>query len=48
MLTHDVQDLSFLNQGHADQRLAYTWFLKIDPVQIVGMLVSMCVHIQGY
>ena len=48
MLTPDVQDLSFLNQGHADQRLAYTWFLKIDPVRIVSMHVSMCVHAQGY
>ena len=26
---------SFLNQTHA-------WFLKIDPVQIVGMRVCVC------
>ena len=29
--------MAFLNQVCAGHRLARTWFLKIDPVQIVGM-----------
>ena len=29
----------FLNQAHVRHRLASAWFLKIDPVQIVGMCV---------
>ena len=33
----------FLNQARASRRLARTWFLKIDPVQIVGMCVRVCV-----
>ena len=33
--------LIFLNQ-------VCTWFLKIDPVRIVGMRVCVCVHIRGY
>ena len=31
----------FLNQVH-------TWFLKIDPVRIIGMCVRVCVRAQGY
>ena len=26
-------------------RPAHTWFLKIDPVRIVGMCVSVCVRV---
>ena len=35
--------LKFLNQAHA-------WFLKIDPVRIVGMRVRVCVCVRtrGY
>ena len=29
----------FLNQAHAGHRPTCTWFLKIDPVRIVGMRV---------
>ena len=33
----------FLNQAHTGLRLVRTWFLKIDPVRIVGMRVCVCV-----
>ena len=33
----------FLNQAYAGQRLAHAWFLKIDPVRIVGIRVCVCV-----
>ena len=32
----------FLNQACASCRPAHAWFLKIDPVQIVGMCVHVC------
>ena len=32
-----------LNQARADLWQARAWFLKIDPVQIVGMHACMCV-----
>ena len=42
----------FLNQARASCRPAHAWFLKIDPVQIVGMCVHVCmcvcVRAQGY
>ena len=40
----------FLNQARASHRPAHTWFLKIDPVQIVSMraCVCVCVLAQGY
>ena len=34
--------VSFLNQAHTGCRMAHAWFLKIDPVWIVGMHVRMC------
>ena len=33
----------FLNQVRTDHRPERTWFLKIDPVQIIGMSVRVCV-----
>ena len=30
-----------LNQAHAGHRSARTWFLKIDPVRIVGVCVCV-------
>ena len=36
-------DLNFLNQACAGLRPACTWYLKIDPVQIVG--VCACVYV---
>ena len=33
----------FLNQASASHRPVRTWFLKIDPVWIVGMRVCVCV-----
>ena len=33
----------FLNQARAGHRPARAWFLKIDPVRIVGMHVRVCV-----
>ena len=41
---------SFLNQARVGLQPALTWFLKIDPVWIVGMRVSVCVCVraQGY
>ena len=35
----------FLNQARAGLRPARAWFLKIDPVQIVGMRVCVCVSV---
>ena len=26
----------------------HTWFLEMDPVQIIGMRVCVCVRAQGY
>ena len=37
-----------LNQAHAGRRPARAWFLKIDPVWIVGMRACVCVRTQGY
>ena len=39
------ESIWFLNQVRAGHRLACTWFLKIDPVQIVSMCVRMCVFV---
>ena len=33
-------EMALLNQAH---RLVRAWFLKIDPMQIVGMRVHVCV-----
>ena len=33
----------FLNQVRAGRRVAHAWFLKIDPVRVVGMHVCVCV-----
>ena len=38
---------SFLNQARAGHRLACAWFLKINPVQIVGMHVCVCVRVRA-
>ena len=35
-----------LNQTRAGHRPVRAWFLKIDPVRIIGMCV--CVHARGY
>ena len=35
-------DEAFLNQARADLGPVHTWFLKIDPVWIVGMRVRVC------
>ena len=37
-----INPYSFLNQVRAGLQLACTWFLKIDPVQIVSMRVHVC------
>ena len=37
-----------LNQAPASHRLACTWFLKIDPVQIVGVHVCVCVCVSTH
>ena len=34
--------ICLLNQMHASHRLARAWFLKIDPVQVVGMHACVC------
>ena len=33
----------FLNQARAGRRPVHAWFLKIDPVWIVGMHACVCV-----
>ena len=44
----------FLNQARTGRRPARAWFLKIDPVRIVGMracvcvCVCVCVRARGY
>ena len=44
--------LLFLNQARVDRRLARVWFLKVDPVWIIGMRVRVyacvCVRARGY
>ena len=35
----------FLNQARAGHRPVCTWFLKIDPVRIVGMHVCLCMRV---
>ena len=35
----------FLNQAHTGCRPVHTWFLKIDPVQIIGMHICVCVRV---
>ena len=37
---------NLLNQACAGLRPAHTWFLKIDPVQIVSMCVCVCVFVR--
>ena len=37
-----------LNQARAGHRRVHAWFLKIDPVRIVGMRVCVCVRARGY
>ena len=37
----------FLNQVRAGHRPVCAWFLKIDPVQIVGMRVCACVCVSA-
>ena len=32
----------FLNQARADLWLVRAWFLKIDPVRIVGICICVC------
>ena len=44
IVAHTVPYLfSFLNQARVGLKSALTWFLKIDPVQIIGMRVCVCV-----
>ena len=38
-------ELSFLNQARAGHRPTRTWFLIIDPVQIVGIRVCVCLFV---
>ena len=38
-----VIDSVFLNQARTGHRLAHAWFLKTDPLWIVGMRVRVCV-----
>ena len=39
---HSHYSLLLLNQTGAGHRPARAWFLKIDPVRIVGMRVRVC------
>ena len=41
-----VDTVLFLNQTRAGHRPARAWFLKIDPVRIVGMCVCVCVRVR--
>ena len=34
---------AFLSQARAGHRPTRAWFLKIDPVRVVGMCVRVCV-----
>ena len=37
----------FLNQARAGPRPVCAWFLKFDPVRIVGMRVRVCVCVSA-
>ena len=37
--------LMLLNQARTGHRPAHAWFLKIDPVRIIGMRVCVCVFV---
>ena len=52
LLMHSLPDMilimyftwpCFLNQVHASHRQVRAWFLKIDPLQNIGMRVYVCV-----
>ena len=47
-----IEILVLLNQARAGRRAVRAWFLKIDPVRIVGMracvCVCLCVRARGY
>ena len=36
---------ALLNQARAGHRLALAWFIKIDPVWIIGMHVCVCIYV---
>ena len=38
--------MKFLNQACAGHSPVHAWFLKIDPVRIVGMRVRVCVCVR--
>ena len=43
ILTYLRHGGGFLNQARSSHRPARAWFLKIDPVPIVGMRACLCV-----
>ena len=43
-----ITDYEVFNQARASHRPAHAWFLKIDPVRIVGMRVRVCVCLCVY
>ena len=42
LIQHHLSMFGFLNQARAGLWLAHAWFLKIDPVRIIGMRVRVC------
>ena len=44
--TTNTMALKFLNQARAGRRPARAWFLKIDPVRIVGMRIRVCMCVR--
>ena len=46
--TFPLYGIRFLNQARTGCRPACTWFLKINPVRIVGLHACVCVRAWGY
>ena len=47
MPSNSVSEDLFLNLEHASRRPVHAWFVKIDPVRIVGVHACVCVCVSA-